>query len=640
MSANANIRTVAGRQLRLGGVLGKGGEGRIFHIEGNPDVAAKIYTDGRQLGRLPKIHAMIADRLSERSSFVTFPLEILQANGEFVGFTMRKVFRSKPLLNLCISSDRKHDFPNANYRFLVRVALNYSRAVASLHSLGAVVGDINESGALVDHNALVTMIDSDSFQYSAGAKTYRCLVGKVEYTPPELQGRPLGSIDRTTDHDAFGLAVILFEILFLGRHPFSGVPQGHDHPTIREAIATGRFAYSPHKSVTKMEPPKHMPVLTDMPPDVATAFHRAFGPYPGSAPRVRPAAAEWVRLLEAMEKNIVECKVNPAHYYSRGATACPWCRFEAGYGTVLFVNHQRIPPSSFNLEDVLTRIDAIGNPGPAPDLISMMPALPKLGPSKVAKKVKRKSIGRKLVGLAIAGVSVFLMFSGLGWAFALLIPAAVLFFGEQMGRRDIVQRKSAAERDWQVSRDNWARNAGAGRFDEKYAELRRTAGSYRALPGIERDMLAALEKRKHELQMQKHLELHKIVRATIDGIGDGRKLTLRSFGIETAADVKRYTILSIPGFGPNLTGKLTDWRKTIEQRFKFNPAIPTDPAEIARVHNEISKRKKALETELLKGIRELETIRAEAMARRQDARPHQAPYMNFRQAEEDSRFLS
>ena len=639
MTPGSAVRTASGANLRLGQVLGKGGEGTIFHVEGDPSLALKIYTDGKQLERLPKLQAMIANKLSSRTALVSFPLDTAHTNSGFVGFTMRKAVGSKPMFNLCISSDRKNEFPDANYRFLVRVALNYARAIASLHSLGAVVGDINESGALVDQKGLVTLIDSDSFQYAASGTTYRCLVGKGEYTPPELQGRQLGSIDRTTNHDAFGLAVILFEILFLGRHPFSGIPQGRDHPTISEAIAAGRFAYSPHKTVTNMEPPKHMPVLTDLPPDVAVAFQRAFGPHLGSKPQSRPTAAEWVTLLEAMEKNVVECKVNPAHYHSRSAATCPWCRFEAGYATVLFVHHRTIRPTTFDLEQILSRIGAIVGPGPAPDLASLMSGLPKPGPSQAAKAVKRRSIERKLAGLVGAAISLFLMLSGMAWGFLILIPSGFFFFGEQSGKNDIIQRRAKAERDWQSAKEDWSKNAGMGRFDVKKYALERAGISYRALPGIERDMLVALEKRKQDLQLQKHLESQKITRATIDSIGDSRKLTLRSFGIETAWDIKHHAVMAIPGFGPGLTKKLTDWRKTVERRFKFNPAVPTDPAEIAKVNNEISMRRSALETELLKGVQELETIKAEALANRRNARPHQSAYLAFLEAEEDHRLL-
>jgi DNA-binding helix-hairpin-helix protein with protein kinase domain len=435
------------------------------------------------------------------------------------------------------------------------------------------------------------------------------------------------------------LAVLLFEILFLGRHPYSGIPRTSNHPTIAEAIRSGRFAYSPHKAMTLMDPPEHMPVLTDIPADVAIAFQRAFGPQSEGVAKGRPSAAEWVALLAGMEKSIIECKFNPAHYYSRTAPACPWCRFEAGYGAVLFICHQPITRSTFDLEHVVSRINKIPSPGPAPELISMMQPLNMLQPSQQVRDVKSNAIARKASGLAAAVLALIFMFNGIGWGFFLLIPAAVLFLGGETGRNDILQTKSQAERQWQDALSNWQRQAGPDAFEEKRRALDRTAASYRTLPTAEREMLATLERRKRDLQLRKHLESHKIVRASIDSIGDGRKLTLRSFGIETSWDIKREAILKVPGFGPALTRKLTDWRRSVEQLFRFNPNIPTDPAEIAKVKAEISMRRKAMETELLTGIRELETLRAEAVTKRSSVTQYQGAYLAFRQSEVDWRFL-
>src|SRR5262249_36645831 len=145
--------------------------------------------------------------------------------------------------------------------------------------------------------------------------------------------------------------------------------------------------------------------------------------------------------------------------------------------------------------------------------------------------------------------------------------------------------------------------------------------------------------RKRDLQMQKHLEKHKLSKATIESIGDGRKMTLRSFGIETAWDVTSNKIVAVPGFGPMLTKKLTDWRKTIEAAFKFNPNIPTDAGEINKVRAEIAARRSAMETALLQGARELEAIRAEALEKRNNFKEHLTAYMAMRQAEKDATLL-
>ena len=115
-------------------------------------------------------------------------------------------------------------------------------------------------------------------------------------------------------------------------------------------------------------------------------------------------------------------------------------------------------------------------------------------------------------------------------------------------------------------------------------------------------------------------------------------MTLRSFGIETAWDVS-HKIINVPGFGPTLTKKLTDWRKSVEATFKFNPNIPTDPAEIAKVRAEIAMRRSAMETVLLNGPKDLEMFRVNALTQREEFQKHQAAYLAMRQAEIDTTAL-
>ncbi len=139
--------------------------------------------------------------------------------------------------------------------------------------------------------------------------------------------------------------------------------------------------------------------------------------------------------------------------------------------------------------------------------------------------------------------------------------------------------------------------------------------------------------------MQRYLENHKLSRATIESIGDSRKMTLRSFGIETAWDIKSTKIMAVPGFGPMLTSKLTEWRRKVEATFKFNPNIPTDAGEITKVRVEIATRRRAMETALLQGAKELEAIRAEALAKRNNFKEYQTVYVAMRQAERDATLL-
>src|SRR5205814_7863741 len=75
------------------------------------------------------------------------------------------------------------------------------------------------------HDALpiFALIDCDSFEITDGKTVFPCMVGVPTYTPPELQGQSFQGVRRTKQHDAFGLAVLIFHMLFLGRHPFAGI---------------------------------------------------------------------------------------------------------------------------------------------------------------------------------------------------------------------------------------------------------------------------------------------------------------------------------------------------------------------------------------------------------------------------------
>jgi DNA-binding helix-hairpin-helix protein with protein kinase domain len=152
-------------------------------------------------------------------------------------------------------------------------------------------------------------------------------------------------------------------------------------------------------------------------------------------------------------------------------------------------------------------------------------------------------------------------------------------------------------------------------------------------------MLQTLERQKRDLQMRKHLEANKVAFASIPKVGEGRKMNLRSFGIETAWDVNARAVGRVSGFGPALTSNVVAWRRSVEAQFRFNPSQPTDPVEIARVRAEIATRRRKMETDLLKGVGELEAIRAAAMAARRNAGQHQEAYLAHLQGKTDAAAL-
>ena len=187
---------------------------------------------------------MIQAKSADLLSFAAWPLDLVMVAGQVKGIVIPLVAKHKEIHHLYGPAHRKLDFPDADWAFLIRAARNTAAAMDTIHGSGNVVGDVNQSGILVSPRATVRMIDCDSFQISANGQLFKCDVGVAHFTPPELQGMAFKGLERTQNHDRFGLAVVIFHLLFMGRHPFSGRFHGTGDMPIERAIQQGRFAFS------------------------------------------------------------------------------------------------------------------------------------------------------------------------------------------------------------------------------------------------------------------------------------------------------------------------------------------------------------------------------------------------------------
>jgi DNA-binding helix-hairpin-helix protein with protein kinase domain len=613
MSSLRHVRTAAGKQVVLGKELGRGGEGIVYQLEGDANLAVKLYHPGQVADRREKILAMVAANWHSVAPYIAFPIDALfGATNNFVGFTMRKVGHQKPVHNLYSPTNRKTVFPKANFPFLLRTALNISRAVAGVHKTGCVVGDINQSGFLVGETATATLIDCDSFQVRTGGKLFLCKVGVPEFTPPELQGRRFDQIERTANHDSFGLAILLFHLLFMGRHPFAGRFFGRGEMPIERAIAEFRFAYSSRTNETRMEPPPNVPTLQDVPKGLADAFEMSFGQIGPSVGR--PKATDWVGLLESVEKELVRCPKNSGHHYFRTAHSCPWCRMEQGYpGFLAFVPPIFSGPSTtpINLGQLIAAIQKVPDPGNAPELSSAMPNF-QGSPSQGA--VGTAWTTRYVASLAgcIVGIGAFQL-EPQGPALGILILLGSLIFGLKVPHGSSPAGKAAvkARTLWQGLEARWKQAADNAQFVECRREADGFAKEMQRLPNEEVNRLAALRTRQRDIQLNRFLERYYIHSAKIKGIGNTRKVTLRSYGIETAADVERHQIEKISGFGPAMVGALIAWRTSIERRFVFDSSQPINPADIAAVKSDTARKNAELEAKLRQSLSKLQSVSAD-----------------------------
>ena len=327
-----DLVTGRGQAVRLGVRLAAGGEGAVHALPDRPEACAKLYHPGaRTAERRVKLEAMLARVPRDPTAAaghrsLAWPEELLLEGpgGRCAGFLMPLLpAGARTALEYLQPEDRIRSHPGFHFGYLLTAARNTASAFAAIHQAGCCVGDVNESNTMITASALVTLIDCDSFQVPGPGGPLRCPVGKPEYTAPELAGRPLGLADRTPASDAFGLAVLIFQLLMQGFHPFSGRWRGAgEPPDAARRIRDGLYAYGGH---FELDPPPAAPGLAVLPRGVRAAFDAAFG-VGVAEPARRPSAADWVRVLDEGAAELRPCRASSAqHQYPRRLRTCPWC---------------------------------------------------------------------------------------------------------------------------------------------------------------------------------------------------------------------------------------------------------------------------------------------------------------------------
>jgi DNA-binding helix-hairpin-helix protein with protein kinase domain len=319
--------------LDVTSTLGHGGEARVFALPQDETLVAKVYHKPTA-AYAQKLVAMLANppenpTVGQGHISIAWPVDLLQAvtNGNrVVGFLMPRVKGMHSIVDFYNPKTRRQKCPFFNYTYLHRTARNLAAAVGALHARGYCIGDVNESNILVSDTALVTLVDTDSFQVREPNSdvVYRCPVGKAEFTPPELQGKSFQSVNRTVEHDLFGLAVLIFQLLMEGTHPFSGIFQAAgDPPPYESRIAAGHFSYSVGRRVPYIATPI-APPFEILHPSLRQLFVLCFEDGHNN-PQIRPSAQLWQSALNEAEKALVTCSVNSQHRYGNHLSACPWC---------------------------------------------------------------------------------------------------------------------------------------------------------------------------------------------------------------------------------------------------------------------------------------------------------------------------
>jgi DNA-binding helix-hairpin-helix protein with protein kinase domain len=606
--AATTFRDSRGSQVRLGAELGSGGEGAVYEVVGKPDSVAKIYHRPPTTEKVAKVLTMAAMKTEGLLSLAAWPIDLLKTESDMpAGVLMPKVAGFRDIHTLYSPRNRKADFPNADWKFLIRTASNLARAFAAVHSTGCVIGDVNQGGVRVSIQALVKLIDCDSFQVVAGGRKFLCEVGIAMFTPPELQGRSFHGVTRTTNHDNFGLAILIFHLLCMGRHPFAGRFLGPGDMSIERAIEECRFAYGAGRAGVQMDTPPNALPLAALSNPIAQLFERAFARQAAGS-GARPSAAEWVGALDRLETQLKTCSNNCLHQFYGQLSSCPWCKMENASGVIffnLFVRPLSQGQLLFDLDVVWRRIESVPRPPlpgeePGPGDVRGVAADPSIRARARHRRVK------KFVGVSAAAVCAAILAKvapgALGyWVLAMLAVCAAIV---RVKSAEVVQLKSVlvmAEAQYNAAKQILSTICSSNVFEDKLQELRKAKEDWKNLNELRGRRYSELHASRERQQLQHYLESTYIERTYILGIGRGRKAMLHSYNIETAWDVSEAAVRRVPGFGDTNVARMITWRRCVEQMFRFDAKKGVDPKDVVALDQELLISRQPLEQKLLSG---------------------------------------
>ena len=614
--------TGAGATIEIGRELGKGGEGAVYEILSNHHVVAKLYNahhmpDAQKQDKL-RFMATTADK--ELLSYAAWPQETLHKtrNGPAVGFLMPKVSGRAPIHMLYSPAHRRQDYPQAAWDFLLFAARNTAAAFAAIHHHGHVLADVNQGNVLVGADSKVVLIDTDSFQINANGKVHLCKVGVSHFTPPELQGvASFDRVPRTNNHDNFGLALLIFHLLFGGRHPYSGVPLRADAgEALEKDIQACRYAYALDAQQRGFKPPPKSIPITIVPDSIQAMFATAFTE--NGTKGGRPTAQQWVAALDGLRAQLKRCATTPMHVYPGHLGRCPWCALE-DHGVIYFLDVRAgvvyTGIAGFVLARIWAAIEAVPPPPAIPIhniasiAVTGAPLPRSLNQAGTITFLRIIIVGAALWLFAVIPHSWFFVLGGAWWAWA-----AVGDLGADERKAERTKRQAARNAAQQAYDQIVARVRQEFRpeaFSKKKQELTRLRDEYQQLPEREKTEIADLNATAETRQRHQFLERHFLDTASISGVGPAKKAALRSFGIETAADVTWNKVIAVKGFGEVLTRVVVDWRKACERRFTFNTRLAVTETDKNTVRAQIATRKRVLEINLNAGAAELQRLRQE-----------------------------
>jgi DNA-binding helix-hairpin-helix protein with protein kinase domain len=580
--------------------IGRGGEGIVYEVQDASDKVLKYYTEPLTPQRVQKLHKMVLMRTPVIDAYAAWPqLLVRDAAGNVCGFIMQKLTGFMPLHMIFSPLDRKRMFPDKGYNFLVHVARNLAVAFHKLHEAGLVVGDVNEGNILINAQGMVTFIDCDSFQVQGDDGYFYCEVGVPRYTPPELlEMHTFDNVVRTTNTDVFSMAVLIFQLLFLGRHPFAGRNKTAADIDEETAIKMREFAYSLTNKKKKLSPPPDSFSISNLSRHLIDNFHQAF------EQDQRPASADWIKALDEFLPQIVTCTTSSIHSYPGSMQECPWCAFRREKGIMYFLDDTYLKASAQVYD-----IDKFVNGFKVEKLELKDWTGSYVDESVVPTAVLHIWQQRKMLSLSVRTaiiISSVLISTVAAHAIAWLLGGALLLvlwhkFGP-LGKLARDERRRLQDNYAYLSKQvaNLINTYNNSPDKQLYViavnKLMEHVERFKQLPKEEERLKLEMEEQLYNENLQDYLYQFNINDHIIASIGQTRKTILFNSGMRTAADISSIHLHRMQGIGPKSIQILLDWQRQIASGFVYIPDDDAIAAGVRQVTHKMEKMKRDLES--------------------------------------------
>lgn len=629
MTVGLDVRDAQGRPVMLHKEINHDDLYAFYTVERRPEVVAKIAYDPLEPRQAAKLSALTAVRTTKLEDSSAWPLMTLHDRaGKVTGFMMVRLDgQDYQQLREYFAPAR---ITPRNWAERLKLATNLAQAFAALHAAGQVCGNVNGRQILVSGRGQVRLVNVDSYQARMEGQVIPAAPNRVEYIPPELQGK--GRLtEQTQNHDLFGLAVLIFHLLMAGQHPYSGVPTSGPMPSPSAAITANLFAYSrqPRPGVQR---PAGGPSLDTLSPTVQELFERAFAPVPGP----RPTANEWHTALLDMQSSLEACDVHSSHTRVHGQP-CQQCQIEAGAGG----EPQWKQPADLkgSIDRLWQQVQAVRAPDrPAstgtPELAktTALPPLPLNLPNPPPSLLKPQAVEllfRWVVRLSLIALIFLVVYTIQKSVLAAIIEIGILVFLMTLGRRfsvdwdgmivnfqnwegRILERFLPGNRRWEAyyGAVDARRKELQGNFKHLRAQYQALEEQYRdrnAFARYQAELTHLDQRRRRLLQFENqgdavqhliseyrqealtdYLRQQPLQPGIVPELTSKMALHLSTMGIRRASDLQPEKLKVVR---PQLAKQLTEWRDDLVQFFQFSEnSIPPGRLAEARQKQQMHQR--------------------------------------------------